>query len=582
MEFRILGPIEVAEEGRPIALGAAKQRALLAVLLLHANEVVSSDRLVDQLWGERAPAKAAKNVQVYVSQLRRLLGDGQLETEGRGYVLRLEPGALDAQRFQALLDEGRGALAAGEAKRAAETLREALGLWRGAALADVAYEQFAQAEIARLEELRLAALEERIEADLALGRHAALVAELEGLVRTEPLRERPRGQLMLALYRSGRHAEALEVYQDGRRRLLDELGLEPSRPLQELEQAILRQDEALDARARGGVAGIVPPRIRAGNAVLIALAAAVLLGAAIAAAVIELTGGGASAGLASVAPDSVAVIDPKSGEIVRSIPVGARPIGIAPGEGGLWTANFTGRTVTRINPRTYEVAATLGTDATPVGLAAGEGSVWVANEFAGTVSRVDPGTNTIVDTVRVGGMPVAVAVGAGAVWIADAAGGTVIRLDPTTTAHRSIRVGSGPAAVAVGAGGVWVANAFARTVSRLDPATGAVVERAIALRFEPSRVAAGAGGVWVTGTLADEVARIDPATNAVAATIAVGDGPTGVAVDAGGVWVADSLAGAVTRIDPRSDRVVGTIETGASPDGIAVVDGTVWVSVHAP
>src|SRR5713101_3355793 len=195
MEFRILGPIEVTEEDRPVALGAAKQRALLALLVLRANEVVSSDRLVDELWGERPPAKAAKNVQVYVSQLRRLLGDSRLETHGHGYLLRVEPGALDAERFSALLDEG----------------REALALWRGAALADVAYEQFAQAEIARLEELRLVALEERIEADLVLGRHIALVAELEGLVRAEPLRERPRAQLMLALYRSGRQAEALAV-----------------------------------------------------------------------------------------------------------------------------------------------------------------------------------------------------------------------------------------------------------------------------------------------------------------------------------------------------------------------------------
>src|SRR5438445_328707 len=277
MEFRILGRIEVAEQDRSVALGAAKQRALLALLLLRANEVVSSDRLVEELWGERPPAKAAKNVQVYVSQLRRVLGDGRLETQGHGYLLRVEPGALDAERFLALLDEGREALAAGEAKRAAETLRAALVLWRGAALADVAYEQFAQAEIARLDELRLVAVEERIEADLALGRHVALVAELEGLVRAEPLRERPRAQLMLALYRSGRQAEALEAYQDARRVLVDELGLEPSRSLHELERAILTQDAALDAPGRGRVPAIVVRRARGRSGVLIMAGAAVLL-----------------------------------------------------------------------------------------------------------------------------------------------------------------------------------------------------------------------------------------------------------------------------------------------------------------
>ncbi len=582
MEFRILGPIEATEDGHLVTLGAAKQRALLAVLLLHANEVVSSDRIVDQLWGERAPTKAAKSVQVYVSQLRRLLGEGRLETEGRGYLLRVEPGELDADRFQALLEEGREAHEAGAAARAAETLRTALDLWRGTPLADVAYEQFAQAEIARLEELRLSALEERIEADLALGRHAALVPELESLVRSEPLRERLRAQLMLALYRSGRQAEALDVYQDARRRLVDELGLEPSRRLYELERGILTQDRALDAPRRPGVAGFLPRRARLGNPVLVAAAAAILLGAAIAAAVVELTGGGASAGLASVPPDSVAVLDAKSGKVVRSIPVGVRPIRLAFGEGALWAANFTGRTLSRIDPRTSTVVGTLGAGATPVGLAAGQGSVWVANEFAGTVSRVDPGTNTIVQTIEVGGQPVAVVVGASAVWVVDAAGGRVIRLDPTTNARRTIRVGSGPADVAIGAGGVWVANAFDRTVSRLDPATGAVVESAIALRFEPTRLAAGSGAVWVTGTFADEVARIDPSTNEVAATIPVGDGPTGVGIGDGAVWVADSTAGTVVQIDPRAGHVVRTISVGASPDGVAVADGTVWVSVRAP
>jgi YVTN family beta-propeller protein len=578
MEFRILGPIEASDAGRSVALGPAKQRALLAALLVHANEVVSTDRLIDELWGERPPAKAAKSIQVYVSQLRKAMGDGRLETSGHGYVLHVAPGALDSERFENLLAEGREALAAGEASRAAGTLRAALALWRGPALSDVAYEPFTHAELGRLEELRLAAHEERIDADLALGRAAELVPELEGLVRTEPLRERLRGQLMIALYRSGRQADALEAYQDARRVLVDELGLEPSRPLQELERAILTQDSVLDPPGHGR---IVVRRARGRSGLLIVAGAAVLLTAAIAAATVELVRGGARAGLASVAPDSVAVIDPSNDEIVRAIPVGARPTRIAVGEGGLWTANFTGRTLSRIDPKGGSVVSTIGTDATPTGLAAGEGSVWVADEFTGTVSRVDPGTNTIVDTIRVGGMPVAVAVGAGAVWIADAVGGVVIRLDPTTNARRTIRVGNGPADIAIGAGGVWVANAFDRTLSRLDPTTGAVVEPAIALRFEPAHVAAGQGAVWVTGTLADELARIDPATNAVAATIPAGDGPAGVALGDGAVWVADSLAGAVVRIDRRRDEVVRTIEVGASPDSVAVVGGTVWVTVHA-
>src|SRR5215212_3724340 len=200
MEFRILGPFEVSERGQPREIGAGKQRALLALLLLRAGEVVSTDHLIDALWNERPPASAVNSVHIYVSQLRKAL-DGRLETRGRGYRLALEPEQLDLGRFERMLGEGRALLAAGEPERAAEALRSALALWRGPPLSDFASEPFAQSEIGRgrLEELRLAALEERIEADLALGRHVEFVSELEALVRERPLRERLRAQLMLAL-----------------------------------------------------------------------------------------------------------------------------------------------------------------------------------------------------------------------------------------------------------------------------------------------------------------------------------------------------------------------------------------------
>ena len=229
------GVVEVVDHGRPVVVGAPKARALLAVLVLHRGEVVSSDRLIDALWGERPPADRDKTVQVYVSNLRKVLGEGLVVTEGRGYMLRAEPGELDVDRFEALVAEGREALERGDALTAASVLREGLGVWRGPALADFAYEPFAQAEIARLEASRLAALEDRIDADLASGEDARLVGELEALVREHPLRERLRAQLMLALYRSGRQVDALRVYRDARRDLLDELGLEPGRALHELE-----------------------------------------------------------------------------------------------------------------------------------------------------------------------------------------------------------------------------------------------------------------------------------------------------------------------------------------------------------
>jgi DNA-binding SARP family transcriptional activator len=274
MEFRVLGPLEALDGGQAVKLGGGKQRALLAVLLLEANAVVSSDRLVDLLWGDEPPATAAHSIQVYVSNLRKAIGQERLRTRPPGYVLEVGPDELDLARFERLLDEGRRRLAEGLAEQADAMLREALDLWHGAPLADFAYEPFAQAAISRLDELRLSALEERIDADLACGRHAALVAELEALVREQPLRERMRGQLMLALYRAGRQAEALEVFQDARRTLVDELGIDPSPALQRLERSILQQDPALDLAARGAVAAAarpaVPARARPDRSILLA------------------------------------------------------------------------------------------------------------------------------------------------------------------------------------------------------------------------------------------------------------------------------------------------------------------------
>jgi DNA-binding SARP family transcriptional activator len=232
MEFRLLGPLEVVDGERAHALGGRKQRSLLAVLLLNANDVVSAERLVDELWGESPPATANKTIQVYVSRLRKELGEGRLVTREPGYALKLEPDELDLARFRALV--------------AAGSLHEALALWRGPPLADLVYERFAGPHVTALAELRLEALEQRIAADLQLRVDAQLVGELEALVAEHPLRERLRAQLMLALYRSGRQAEALEAYQAARSALVEELGLEPGRELRELQEAILRQDPALD------------------------------------------------------------------------------------------------------------------------------------------------------------------------------------------------------------------------------------------------------------------------------------------------------------------------------------------------
>ena len=250
LQFRMLGPLEAWRGGTLLRLGGERQRALLALLLVHANELVRTEQLVDQLLGEESSDSALNTARVAVSRLRRLLEDGDpgelLLTQAGGYVLKAGPEQLDAARFERLLSAARGLLGAGDAASAAARLREALALWRGPPLADLALLEFVQPEIRRLEELRLLAVMERIDADLALGADSELIAELEGLVASNPLQERPRAQLMLALYRAGRQAEALEVYRRTSELLRGELGLEPSRGLQELERQVLRQDPALE------------------------------------------------------------------------------------------------------------------------------------------------------------------------------------------------------------------------------------------------------------------------------------------------------------------------------------------------
>ena len=238
--FSLLGPLTATVDGTSIELGGQKRRALLAALLLRADQVVPRDHLVDALWGEDPPDTARNTLQVYVSQVRKLLPDGLLETTADGYRLAIDPGAVDVFEFERLTQSGRSALTIGDAAGAAETLRRALDLWRGTPT------DLPQLEALRLEELRLTAQEDRIDAELALGRHVQLVGELELLVAEQPLRERARAQLMLALYRSGRQADALAVYQRARRTLVEELGIEPGESLRKLERAILEQDPALN------------------------------------------------------------------------------------------------------------------------------------------------------------------------------------------------------------------------------------------------------------------------------------------------------------------------------------------------
>ncbi len=575
LEFRILGLFEVRRGGQPLEIGAGKQRALLAVLLLSSGEVVSTIRLIDALWDERPPPSASNSVHVYVSQLRKTLGDGRLQTRGRGYVLLLDPGELDLDRFERLLGEGRELLTAGDPEGAAKALRAALALWHGPPLSDFESEPFARDEIARLEELHLAALEERIEADLALGRHADLVPEVDALVRRHPVRERLRAQLMLALYRSGRQTEALDAYRETRRLLTDELGLEPGPELQELERGILRQDPRLDPPAHTAA---TPGRVRR-SGVLIAAGAALLLLAAGAAAVIELTDGD-GAGLGAASANSVAAIDVGSNRLVADVPVGNGPTSVAAGEGSVWATNALDSSVSRIDPRT-SAAQRIDVGGDPGGIAVGAGAVWVANSRDGTVSRIDPQTNREVEAIPVRVTPTALAFGGGALWVTSAEERSVTKID----AVRGEVVGTIPTGalgrgVAFGAGSVWVTDGSSRTVVRIDARSRTIV-RTVSVGNGPTGIAFGEGSVWVANSLDGTVMRIDPDTNSVTATIPVGEGPDGIAVGSGVVWVSGEFSEAIVRIDPAENQVVKRIRVANRPKGLTLHEDRLWLAVQA-
>jgi DNA-binding SARP family transcriptional activator len=307
LDFRILGPFEAVDH-EPLSLGGRKQQAVLVALLLHRGEVVTADRLIEAVWDGRAPATASKTLQVYISNLRKALGDGHLVTQAGGYMLAAGRDQVDAARFVTLAATGRDALKQGDPEGARKLLEGALGLWRGPALADFAYDSFAQPEIARLEEARLVALEDRIDADLRLGKHAALVPELEALVQEHPLRERLYELLMVALYRSGRQVDALDRYRRARAKLIEEFGVEPGPRLQQIQSAVLSQDAALDLPEAAPAAGTVRPGRRRAWALVASAGAIVIL-----VVVLLATGAGGKARPAAVAAGTVEISAPASG-----------------------------------------------------------------------------------------------------------------------------------------------------------------------------------------------------------------------------------------------------------------------------
>jgi YVTN family beta-propeller protein len=568
MRFGVLGPVEAVLDDAPLGLGGPRPRTLLAILLLNANTVVSRDRLIDGLWGESPPPSAGHTLDDYLSRLRKALGPGRLTRQPPGYVLHVEAAELDLDRFAQLVELGRAELARGDASRAATSLREALGIWRGRALGGVLFEPFVARAVAELEEQRLGAIESRIEADLATGKDAELVAELERLVREHPLRERLTGHLMLALYRAGRQSDALEAYRIARARLADELGLEPSPQLGDLERRILTHDPTLALTALSGVVR----RVRGRLGLVVAFGALVAAGAI-------------GAGVHLLASDTrKPAAAARGAQLVLLGRSGATPIpvsagAIASGATSVWLAESDLEAVVRVDRRTRQIVDRIPLGANPTTLAIAGGSVWAGT---GTkLSRIDPKTETVVQTLDLGGATAsAVAPGGGVLWVADTADGALIGLDPVRGIPlRTVTLGLRPTSLAVGADAIWAADYDRNTVAEIDPRSGRTLAT-IHVGNGPSALAVAPGAVWVANALDATVSRIEPASGSVVATIPVGTGPGSLAVSGGEVWVASEYSQTLARIDPKRNAVVETVPVGGGPTALAVADGTVWTATR--
>jgi peptide/nickel transport system substrate-binding protein len=583
IDYRLLGPFEVALDGHAVDVGGLKQRALLAILSLHANQPVHRDVLIDQLWGEHPPAGPDHALEVYIWRLRKTLeaaaGHQCVLTRPSGYLLKAAPEQVDLVRFERLVQDGQRSLAARHASRAAEQLREALALWRGQPLADFRDEPFAQAEITRLEKLRAEAVEDRIDADLDLGQHARVVGELEAVVAARPLHERPYEQLMVALYRCGRQADALAVYQKARRTLAEELGIEPCQSLQRLECAILRQDPSLELPRLDATApalALRPETARAwltgavGGRRLLAAAGTLAVGLAVLVA-------GATHGPArlTAGPNTVDVIDGANGNLSAVVTGAGRPNGIAYGLGAVWITDSADDLLLQVNSAA-QIIDRIPVGSGPAGVTVGGGEVWVANELDGTVSEVNPGAGRQVATIPVGIGPSAIAFGYGSVWVANLTDDTLSRIDAATgNVVAVIPVGSAPTGIAAGAGVVWVISQDTGELLRVDPNDNRPA-RAVPIGQSPAGLAVGAGSVWVSDT-GGMVWRVNPRTWRTL-TIKVGGSPAGVAYSGGAVWVADSLNGSISKIDPATGQAQ-IIHLGNEPTDLVAVGRGVLATV---
>jgi YVTN family beta-propeller protein len=587
-------------DGVPVPIGGPRQRALLALLLCNANRAVSRERLIDELLADQPADTAEHTLRVQISRLRKALtvdGDEpRLLARAPGYLLRVEAGELDLHAFDQNVTDGQQALERGDPDRAAARFRAAEGLWRGRPLADLEFEPFAQFDVQRLEELRLLAVEQRIEAELELGRHATLCPELEALVAEHSLRERPRGQLMLALYRSGRQADALDVYRAGRSLLVEELALEPGPQLQRLERAILEHDTELELPRpahRPIVSAVAPleiadppedpgvnprPAVRARARRFAALAMAVSAAAAGFAVVPDL--GGSAPAQRPMNANVLTLISPGNARILATVKLRARPTDVTAGFGSLWVSEPGASDVVRVDQARHAVLATIPVGTHPSRIIAAGGQVWVLDPVDDTVSSIDPATDTVAQTFPVPSDPNDLVFNAGSLWIADHGVGTVVRLDAATgRVEQVVRTGGDPSGLAASAGAVWVANDTSGMVDRIDTRTGTITNT-IRVGDAPTAIAAAPGAIWVLDPLDATVSRIAPQSDAVVATTTLGGAPASLAWSGGSLWVGDEQPGNLLKLDPRTGSVTTTIGVGGPVSALAAARG-LWVAVGA-
>jgi YVTN family beta-propeller protein len=606
VDISVLGPLRVTVGDRVVRL-PAKQQTLLAVLALQPNATVSNDRLMAALWGEDASPTALKTLQSHVFQLRQVIAS--IETDGRGYRLRIDSRSVDAGRFVGLLEEAR-AMPATDARAATAALTQALALWRGPSLPDVGEEPVATAELERLLERRHAAFDELVRLRMSLGEYAEVVPELRRELRESPYQERLWSSLLVALSRSGRRSEALLAYREATEALRRELDVEPGDELQALAASIREGTPdhggtppsqpaasavvgsgSADVRHEAGSASVIDhrPSGRRFPSRVLALGVVVVAGVLILAGTrllptFSTSPGPASSTSASSSPNLAVVADSlgamdSTGRVTADTPLGGQPGAIAVGGGSVWVTSPSDDLVIRVDEATSTVAQRIKVGNAPAGIAFGFGAVWVANSGDRTVSRIDPATNAVVDTISVGTAPDGVAVDDQWVWVTNRLDHSLTRIDPTGGASETFAVGATPLGVAAAAGSVWVADGSASLVAQVDRTTGAVT-RTIGVGSGPSAIAGSPRGdaIWVVNAGSGTVFRIDTTTANVTAAQPVGAAPTSVAVDAEGAWVSVSSTDELLQLDPSTAAVVRRFPLAASPQAVALDGGRAIVA----